>query len=162
MVLTPAVIDSPRKPYTGWQKSHARVQTYMFSQSIGPTRYPLAPFTLPWLAKTRCVLLKSSVFTRKIIAPPRKPCPGWQKPHRRCQSHMFSQSDRPHGNPVPPHTLPSHTQNRSMLPKSCVSQSDRLLTGLWAFRKWSKSHVFEFGWVQRFMLLFVKLQQAVS
>ena len=92
MVLTPAVIDSPRKPHTGWQKRDVGVQTYMFSQSFGPTGYPLASFNLPWLAKTRCVLLKSSVFTRKIIASPRKPCPRWQKHHRWCQSHMFSQS----------------------------------------------------------------------
>jgi len=120
MVFTPAVIDSPRKPHTGWQKRHVCVQTYMFSQSIGPTDYPPLSITLPWLAKTRCVLLKSSVFTRKIIAPPRKPCPGWQKPHRRCQSHMFSQSDRGDGNPVPPHVLPWHTQNRPPLSKLSV------------------------------------------
>ena len=120
MVLTPAVIDSPRKPHTGWQKRYVGVQTHMFSQSIGPTGYPFAAITLPWLAKTRCVLLKTSVFTRKIIRSPSKPCPGWQKPHRWCQIHMFSQSDRGDQIPSPPHTLPWHTENRWMLPKSCV------------------------------------------
>ena len=120
MVLTPAVIDSLRKPYTGWQKRYVGVQTYMFSQSVGPAPYQPLSITPPRLAKTRSVLLKSSVFTRKIIRWYRKPCPGCQKPHRWCQSHMFSQSDRANPIPSPHDTLPSHTQNRLMLPKSCV------------------------------------------
>ena len=74
MVLTPAVIDSPFIPYPGWQQRDVGVQTYMNSQSIGPTRYLLLTNTHPGWQKTRCVLLKPSVFTRKIIDPPRKCC----------------------------------------------------------------------------------------
>ena len=150
MVLTPAVIDSPRKPHTGWQKRYVVVQTYMFSQSIGPTDYQLASFTLPWLAKMRCVLLKSSVFTRKIIRTPSKPCPGWQKHHRWCQSHMFSQSIRWAGIrrlliPYPRiHKIERGRQRR------VFSQSDRLPTRLWTFRKRFKINVFGIGWVQGF------------
>jgi len=128
MVLTPAVIDSPRKPHTGWQKRPARVQTYMFSQSIGPTDYPFGSITLPWLAKTRCVLLKSSVFTRKIIRTLSKPWPGWQKPHRWCQSHMFSQFIGPTRIRCLRMSYPGICKIDRCCQNGVFSQSDRLLT----------------------------------
>ena len=112
---------------------------------LGSGEPPLASFTLHWLAKTRCVVLKSSVFTRKTIGTPRKPCPGWQKPHWWCQSHTFSQSVRTDPNPVPPHVLPWHTQNRASLPTLCVFPIGSTFDSVLGLQKMIKKPMFCIG-----------------